>query len=242
MVKNHKVSCVEVRWLGKKGDHGNWNGGPLVNLDTILRFQNSQTLLNLPCLFCHPCVMKLVMPCLETTYFAMRFVLLKLFFHCSSFLQSPFFSQNSCQSMGLQRLGHDWATDTSFHFSLSSAPLLSWLTSLSFRSQHKCPLFGDIFSFSTLFSLSNKDSTLFIFFIAVTISLNYLFINTLYSHFIFYFVTSTIKKNFLWWHWPITHNLAISTAIYILFHCLLPSFPLWSSYITLIIHSCIFLS
>ena len=66
--------------------------GPLVNLETILRFQNSQTLLNLPCLFFHPCVMKLVMPCLETTYFAVRFVLLKLFFHCSSFLQSPFFS------------------------------------------------------------------------------------------------------------------------------------------------------
>ena len=26
--KNHKVSCVEVLWLGKKGDHGNWNGDP----------------------------------------------------------------------------------------------------------------------------------------------------------------------------------------------------------------------
>lgn len=78
---------------------------PLVSLDKILRFQNSQTLLNLPCLFCHPCVMKLVVPCLETTHFAMRFVLLKLFFHCSIISSVSFLFSEQLSVHGVAETG-----------------------------------------------------------------------------------------------------------------------------------------
>ena len=153
--------------------------GPLVDLDTILRFQNSQTLLKLPCLSCHPCVMKVVVPCLETTYFAMRFVLLKLFFPCSSFLQSAFFSQNSfwgCKHLDTTErltLFTFFLIDTFafFCFMIKCSYISSFLDRLHCLSDVSINVPAlEIFSLSLLSSDSNKDSTLFIFFIAVTIA------------------------------------------------------------------------
>lgn len=86
--KDHRARELEIKrslvWKYSDWERGRWwklEWGPLVNLDTIVRAQSSQTILNVPCPFCCPW---LVLPCLETSHlFAMRilffFVLLKVY-------------------------------------------------------------------------------------------------------------------------------------------------------------------
>lgn len=101
-----------------------------------------------PCPF-HSSLVKLELPCSEMSYLAIRchflFVLLKplsqllIMFH-----QFPFFSPKHL-SISFDSLQHLCLLMSSGYIALVSA-----LTSLSFNCQHKCHLFGDVFSLPAL--------------------------------------------------------------------------------------------
>lgn len=125
------------------------------------------------CPFC-PCLMELALPSSETPYLVMKChflcVLLKPFsqllfmFHWSPFPKTHvsfiLFNTFAC----LWALGR-----------MLFCQLFIWLTALSF-CQHKCHLFGDVFSLSTLLRFSLiMNSILFIFF-KIVIIWNYLLI------------------------------------------------------------------
>lgn len=207
--KNQKVSCVKVQWLGKR-EIMRIGMGTLVSLDTILRSQNSQTLLNLPCPFCHPCLMKLVLPCLETSYFANEMSLLFCLIKTISplltvSLVSFIFPEHlSVSFILINTFACLWALDKCSSIS-SFLEQRHRLSDLSINVSYKMsPLWRCFLFLCSLQILSNMGSTLFIFFRTVTISLNYLFINPFYFPFCnFYSFLNFFFTVILYDQWPI---------------------------------------